>query len=59
MTDSTVATPAAIRGFVLQATYRVQHGVPVVYIFGRLANGDAFVIRDNRQRPHFFVPELH
>ncbi len=56
MTDSTAATPAAIQGFVLQATYRVQHGVPVVYIFGRLASGDAFVIRDNRQRPHFFVP---
>lgn len=42
-------------GFVIQATYRIQHRVPVVYVFGRLTNGETFLIRDTRQRPHFFV----
>ena len=43
------------RGFILQATYRIHHGVPVVYLFGRLETGETFTIRDNRQRPHFYV----
>jgi DNA polymerase II len=44
------------RGFILQATYRIHHGVPVVYLFGRLDDGRTFVVKDNQQRPHFFVP---
>jgi len=48
------------RGFILQASYRIvaaSHGrrVPVVHLYGRLEQGGAFLIRDDRQRPHFFV----
>ena len=42
-------------GFILQATYRIQQGVPVVTLFGRLSNGETFTVRDTRQRPHFYV----
>jgi DNA polymerase-2 len=28
---------------------------PVVHLYGRLENGDSFLIRDDRQRPHFYV----
>jgi DNA polymerase-2 len=29
--------------------------VPVVHIYGRLEGGGAFLMRDDRQRPHFYV----
>ena len=45
-------------GFVLQATYRIHHGVPVVYVFGRLTNGETFLIREHRERPHFYIPSV-
>ncbi len=45
------------RGFIFQASYRIQAGIPVVHLFGRLRNGDTFLIRDNRQTPHFHVRE--
>ena len=48
--------PSSHRGFIFQATYRVEAGAPVVHLCGRLENGDTFLIRDNRQTPHFFVP---
>jgi len=48
------------RGFILQASYRV---VPaeggarrtVVHLYGRLEDGGTFLVRDARQRPHFYV----
>jgi len=48
------------RGFILQASYRV---VPaeggarrtVVHLYGRLEDGGTFLVRDDRQRPHFYV----
>src|SRR5215470_5117531 len=48
------------RGFILQATYRVVTGRegerhPVVQLYGRLEDGATFLVRDDRQRPHFFV----
>ncbi|MEM9623357.1 MAG: 3'-5' exonuclease [Pseudomonadota bacterium] len=43
------------QGFVLQASYRIQQGKPVVYIFGRLQDGRTFIVRDHQQRPHFYV----
>jgi DNA polymerase II len=51
-------TPA--RGLILQASYRVvsaSHGqrVPVVHLYGRLEGGDTFLVRDDRQRPHFYI----
>ena len=49
-----------VRGFILQASYRVTSGAagertPVVYIYGRLEDGGTFLVRDSRQRPHFYV----
>ena len=49
-----------LRGFILQASYRVvsrAHGqrIPVVHIYGRLESGGTFLVRDDRQRPHFFI----
>lgn len=46
-------------GFVLQATYRIHQNVPVVYLFGRLEDGRNFQVRDNRQRPHFYMHAEH
>ncbi len=42
-------------GFILQASYRILSGVPVVHLYGRLDNGQTFLVRDHRQRPHFYV----
>ncbi|MGB6452782.1 MAG: DNA polymerase II [Steroidobacteraceae bacterium] len=49
-----------VRGFILQASYRVVspgdgRRVPVVHLYGRLEHGGAFLVRDDRQRPHFYV----
>ena len=52
-------TPPEHQGFILQATYRVQHGVPVVHLFGRLHDGRTFLVRDHQQTPHFYVARQH
>lgn len=49
-----------LRGFILQASYRVISQpdgarVPVVHVYGRLEEGGTFLIRDDRQRPHFYI----
>jgi DNA polymerase-2 len=49
-----------VRGFILQATYRVVprpngQRVPVVYLYGQLEAGGTFLVRDDRHRPHFFI----
>lgn len=51
----------SVRGVILQATYRVanQPGgrrVPVVHLYGRLEDGGTFLVRDDRQQPHFYIP---
>jgi DNA polymerase-2 len=48
------------RGFILQASYRVANRpdgarVPVINIYGRLEDGGTFLVRDDRQLPHFYV----
>ena len=43
------------RGYVLQPTYRVRDGRPVVQLFGRLEDGRAFLVEDRRGRPYFFA----
>lgn len=45
------------RGFLLQPTYRVRAGRPVVQLFGRLQDGPPFLVEDGRERPYFFVRE--
>lgn len=43
------------RGFLLQATWYLVAGRPVIHLFGVDEEGDSFVIRDNTTRPRFFV----
>ena len=43
------------RGFILQPTYRIEGGRPVVHLFGRLEGGGGFLVRDGRTVPHFWV----
>jgi DNA polymerase-2 len=48
------------RGFILQASYRIvtqPNGarLPVIHLYGRLEDGGTFLVRDHRQRPHFYV----
>jgi DNA polymerase II len=49
-----------MRGFILQASYRVVsepggRRTPVVHLYGRLEDGGTFLVRDGRQRPHFYI----
>jgi DNA polymerase-2 len=44
-----------LRGFILQPTYRIESGHPVVHLWGRLENGETFLVRDRRLTPHFYV----
>jgi DNA polymerase-2 len=49
-----------LRGFILQSSYRVVsrpngQRIPVIHIYGRLESGETFLVRDDRQRPHFFI----
>jgi DNA polymerase-2 len=43
------------QGFILQPTYRIESGRPVVLLYGRLDDGRTFLVRDQRPVPHFFV----
>ncbi|HSJ99099.1 MAG TPA: DNA polymerase II, partial [Myxococcota bacterium] len=45
-------------GMILQPTWRLRGGRPVVQLFGRLdgAGGAPFLVEDERVRPGFFVP---
>ena len=45
----------SVRGFILQPTYRIESGRPVVHLFGRLETGESFLVRDDRQVAHFYV----
>ncbi|MEE8580492.1 MAG: DNA polymerase II [Myxococcota bacterium] len=45
------------RGFILQPTYRLERGRPVIEIYGRLDEGPAFLVEDDRFRPYFFARE--
>jgi DNA polymerase-2 len=49
-----------LRGFITQASYRVERDaagrkVPVVHLYGRAEDGTSFLVRDHRQRPHFYI----
>ncbi len=51
---------STVSGFILQASYRVVAEAdggrrPVVHLYGRLEDGRSFLVRDDRQRPHFYV----
>jgi DNA polymerase-2 len=44
------------RGLILQPSYRIRDGIPVVQLFGRLEAGPAFLVECDHFRPYFFVP---
>src|SRR6267154_1594338 len=51
---------APLRGFILQSSYRVVsrpngQRIPVIHLYGRLESGGTFLVRDDRQRPHFYI----
>ena len=43
-------------GLIVQPTYRVRGGQPVVQLWGRTSEGPPFLVEDDRFRPYFFVP---
>jgi len=47
--------PTVPAGFILQPTYRIRDGVPIVQLYGRLEDGRPFVVEDDRFRPYFFA----
>jgi DNA polymerase-2 len=44
------------RAFLLQPTYHVRRGAPVVELYARLESGEPCVVRDDRFRPYCFAP---
>src|ERR1700761_3707513 len=53
-------TMVRTRGVILQASYRVvtQPGgrrTPLIHVYGRLEDGGTFLVRDDRQQPHFYI----
>ncbi|MCA1851283.1 MAG: DNA polymerase II [Beggiatoa sp.] len=54
------ADVTTVRGFILQASYRVLSApsggrASIVHLYGQLENGGTFLVRDDRQRPHFYI----
>lgn len=49
--------PRPLQGFILQPTYRIQSGRPIVHLWGKLDNGESFLVRDDRLVPHFYIRE--
>src|SRR6266850_64265 len=47
----------AHHGFILQPTYRVEDGRPVVHLYGTLEEGRPFLVRDRRPIPRFYVEQ--
>jgi len=43
------------QGFILQPTYQLERGVPVVCLWGVLDDGQPFLVRDDRTRPRFWI----
>ncbi len=44
------------KGFILQSSYRIVAGNPVILIYGRLEDGRPFLVRETRRKPVFYVP---
>jgi DNA polymerase-2 len=45
------------RGFILQPTYRIEAGLPVIHLWGKLETGETFLVRDDRLVPYFYIQE--
>jgi DNA polymerase II len=53
-----------VHAFLFQANYRVVPGpagvrIPVVQLYGRLEDGGTVLVRDDRQRPYFYIRAEH
>ena len=48
-------TDETYEGLILQPTYRVRQGRPIVQLYGRIQDGPAFLVEDDRFRPYFFI----
>jgi DNA polymerase II len=48
--------PTTYKGYIVDATYRIEEGHSYVYLFGRLENGKAFVAK-NHYEARFYVKE--
>ena len=46
--EETRDDPEACQGFILQPTYRIESNRAVVHLYGKLASGESFLIRDDR-----------
>lgn len=44
-----------MRGLILQPTYRLRNGAPVIQLYGRLEEGPGFLVEDDRFRPYLFT----
>ncbi len=44
-----------VQGFILQPSYRIEQGRPVVHLFGVLETGKPFVVRDHSLTSHFWI----
>src|SRR5262245_57271185 len=45
------------RGVILQASYRIHAGAPVLHLYGTLTDNASFLVRVHGERPHFFIRE--
>ncbi len=43
------------RGFILQPTYRIERGRPVIHLYGIAECGRPFLVLDDRQIPRFYI----
>jgi len=43
------------RGFILQPTYRIENGRPIIHLHGVLEEGAPFLVRDDRPIPGFHI----
>lgn len=50
-----IMSQGTFRGFLLQTNYRIENNAAVLYLYGRLENGQSFLIRESRQQPHFLI----
>jgi len=50
-----MTAPPPARGLILQPSYRIEAGRPVVHLWGKLESGEPFLLRDSRAVPHFYV----
>lgn len=58
MSDEPTSTETDQRGFILQPTYRIVGGRPIVHLWGRLETDETFLVRDRRCRPYFYVRDI-